>query len=658
MTDIFSSYERGLEELLKRLGEDHPRYAEALTLENRLRENIVQARLYGDTETRRAERAQIVDALNQLTLGTVGVSFKELCEPAQDEPIPAVQAVSNPKLSTIWQQRLHNLADNVAQDLALLKEYEDALRYEDDPRRRARYRREIKQLRESVARYRQEYDELRRQVIGDPPAVMQDVSIRLQQMDAKLDTLLTGQTTIRNDLSYLRQTLLAHYEARERATVATIIEQLDQAQLTTVQAVLDALEAGLVSKEMRQVLNPVQEMLAALQQHGIFLPGQQGVAEVVAAPTLDLRHKLKITLPIIPLLLGYEGELALGSRIDLEALWERLVARMRGQAVYPVIPLGISLPMQDLLPHLALPSGYRYLGQLDGLATDHFYREQDRHVALWFPAMPGVSRPFLIDKYAITARQFSDCLNDLLSQGVVRMDRHPTSGVQRCVDMQDRPLVFDALDRWQRGPTPREPWLHTATPWGMTCQDGVWQPVPGSELLPATLVTWWGARIYSLWAHQQPVDLLSDEVAYLPTIQQWQMAALWDVPARRERRYPWGDTWRRECVNYAGYWADREVRETDWERLWATQASVYRQTRPLPVADLDDGRSPIGCVQMIGNVWEWCADNPDGVSSSRAVKGGACLSPQEHCSPGWHVAWRPEQGNEYIGFRCCFPLMG
>ena len=78
MTDIFSAYERGLEKLLERLGKDHPRYGEVLVLQSRLLENIAQARRYGDTETRRAERAQIVDALNRLTMETIGESFTQL----------------------------------------------------------------------------------------------------------------------------------------------------------------------------------------------------------------------------------------------------------------------------------------------------------------------------------------------------------------------------------------------------------------------------------------------------------------------------------------------------------------------------------------------------------------------------------------------------
>ena len=78
MSDTFTSYETGLSLLLKRLGHAHPRYAEALTLQARLLENLARVRRYGDTETGRAERAQIVDALNRLALEAVGRSFNAL----------------------------------------------------------------------------------------------------------------------------------------------------------------------------------------------------------------------------------------------------------------------------------------------------------------------------------------------------------------------------------------------------------------------------------------------------------------------------------------------------------------------------------------------------------------------------------------------------
>jgi energy-coupling factor transporter ATP-binding protein EcfA2 len=77
--DAFRFYETGLQHLLERVGKEHPVYAEALTLQSRLLENIATTRRYGDTEMRRAERANCVDALNHLALETLGLSFNDLC---------------------------------------------------------------------------------------------------------------------------------------------------------------------------------------------------------------------------------------------------------------------------------------------------------------------------------------------------------------------------------------------------------------------------------------------------------------------------------------------------------------------------------------------------------------------------------------------------
>ena len=89
-------------------------------------------------------------------------------------------------------RRIQQLADNIRKDMDLLNDYENELRCETDPRRLARYRREIERQRESLGRYQQEYDELRGQVTGEPSAEMQDSADMLRQMDAKLDGLVGG----------------------------------------------------------------------------------------------------------------------------------------------------------------------------------------------------------------------------------------------------------------------------------------------------------------------------------------------------------------------------------------------------------------------------------------------------------------------------------
>ncbi len=106
--DIYATYEFGLRRLLERIGRDHTRYNEALVYEQRLKENIAQSRLHGNTETCKAERSQIINQLNALALATLGSPFNELCglppaevsyttrrlaeeevAPTRDEPITA-----------------------------------------------------------------------------------------------------------------------------------------------------------------------------------------------------------------------------------------------------------------------------------------------------------------------------------------------------------------------------------------------------------------------------------------------------------------------------------------------------------------------------------------------------------------------------------------
>ena len=79
MNDSLTPYEKGLDLLLERLGMDHSRYVEALTYEQRLRENILKVRRYGDDESKRSNRALVVEQLNRLALGELEVSYNQLC---------------------------------------------------------------------------------------------------------------------------------------------------------------------------------------------------------------------------------------------------------------------------------------------------------------------------------------------------------------------------------------------------------------------------------------------------------------------------------------------------------------------------------------------------------------------------------------------------
>ena len=234
--------------------------------------------------------------------------------------------------------RIQQLGDHIRQDLDLLKEYEDLLQTETEPRRLLGYRRQIERLRESLTHYQQEYDELQNQVPDEPPAGIEDIEDLLQRMDTKLDNLQKGHEEIWYELKDLRTALLARFEVDEQAIITVIVQQLDQNQLETVQSILDEIETHRVPEnELQETLNTLQQAVLEIRQkeRGLYdsqlVSGAKNLSEVVDDPKLDVNHKLKVSVPIIPLILSYETEVELKSGLNLKAAWQGLKARVRGE---------------------------------------------------------------------------------------------------------------------------------------------------------------------------------------------------------------------------------------------------------------------------------------------------------------------------------------
>ncbi|MDB9436736.1 hypothetical protein PN450_07940 [Dolichospermum lemmermannii CS-548] len=223
-------------------------------------------------------------------------------------------------LSQIFQQRLTDLLDNITQDQKLLKEFEEELTVEDNPRTLKRYKKEIKRQQESIDNYKQEYTELEQQLIGiSTPQIqvvgnqLQIIENQLQQIDAKLNIVLINQDS-----------LLIRYQVSEQAILRVFIEQLNQTQLAFTENMLNAVAANQVSE------SEMLQMLAVLESRIPSLPSssQAEIAEIIKSPELDTRHKITVTLPIVPFLINYEGELELGTGFNIKSAWEFVIKKL------------------------------------------------------------------------------------------------------------------------------------------------------------------------------------------------------------------------------------------------------------------------------------------------------------------------------------------
>lgn len=135
---------------------------------------------------------------------------------------------------------------------------------------------------------------------------------------------------------------------------------------------------------------------------------------------------------------------------------------------------------------------------------------------------------------------------------------------------------------------------------------------------PIVYVDWWDAYAYARWSG-----------ARLPLDIEWERAAR----GRLGRTYPWGDEFDPTLVN---------------------TLESGRGTS-LDVDELPGGASPVGAIQMAGNVWEWCADVYFGAdwtpSAAHVVRGGSFTRGEERARSAFRSGRAPGERWVSRGFR-------
>jgi iron(II)-dependent oxidoreductase len=163
--------------------------------------------------------------------------------------------------------------------------------------------------------------------------------------------------------------------------------------------------------------------------------------------------------------------------------------------------------------------------------------------------------------------------------------------------------------------------------------------VPLHPDTPVVHVSWFEADACARWMD-----------ARLPTEAEWEKAAAWDPARGVSRPYPWGDrAWERRLANL------------DQHRLEPAVTGAY-----------PDGRSAYGCLQMLGDVWEWTSTWFGGYpgfasfpyreyseiffgSAYRVLRGGSFATRAAVARTTFRNWDLPERRQIFAGFRCARP---
>ncbi len=298
-------------------------------------------------------------------------------------------------------------------------------------------------------------------------------------------------------------------------------------------------------------------------------------------------------------------------------------AYTRQTLAYPPPPLSASLagrsPVGDEIGgpwpgDVEIPGGLYLLG---GTLDTPFVFDNEK----W--AHQVYVRPFRIARAPVTNEEFARFVDD---RSYERQDLWSETGWAWRERVNAKHPVY-----WQRGHGPA--WLYRKYD----------RFVPLEKYLPVIHVNWYEADAYCRWAHRR-----------LPTEAEWEMAASAEPmaggqgPRNEKRCYPWGN---------APPTPDRANLD-------------LRAGGCIPVNLLAAGDSTFGCRQMVGNVWEWTADDfepfpgftidpykeysePWFGGTHKVLRGGAFATRSRLIRNSYRNFYTPDRRDVLAGFRTC-----
>ena len=152
---------------------------------------------------------------------------------------------------------------------------------------------------------------------------------------------------------------------------------------------------------------------------------------------------------------------------------------------------------------------------------------------------------------------------------------------------------------------------------------------------PVNHVSYYEADAFCKWAKKR-----------LPTEAEWEKAALWNEEKQRKTIFPWGN----------------ESPTPDHANL--LESNIWNCAE---IGSYEKGKSPNGCYQMIGDVWEWTSSefmgypgfksgfdeyNDKWFTNQKVLRGGSFATPAISIRGSYRNFFRLDERWMFSGFRC------
>lgn len=163
--------------------------------------------------------------------------------------------------------------------------------------------------------------------IPDPQT---DLSLTEWLETIRFEVQQQGELT-RQSIKKTQESILTHYDKKHDLMIAQVVSELSQLQASAVYEVVAALDSYQGNDEtlqshlyeIQELLNNVKGQLDELD-NATLLEAANEILATISEPQVGIRHKLKLTIPLLGPFIGYEGELDLNQEVGLEGVWQSL----------------------------------------------------------------------------------------------------------------------------------------------------------------------------------------------------------------------------------------------------------------------------------------------------------------------------------------------